>query len=99
MLTVEKDYSGQTFDQCIRVYFTKVKKGAPVNVKLDVYGDEAFEGKISLIYPTIDPSTRTFQVEIQLPNQNQKVRPGMFARASLNFLVRKRTSLFPIWLL
>ena len=59
--------------------------GAPVNVKLDVYGDEAFEGKISLIYPTIDPSTRTFQVEIQLPNQNQKVRPGMFARASLNF--------------
>lgn len=44
-----------------------------------------FEGKISLIYPTIDPSTRTFQVEIQLPNQNQKVRPGMFARASLNF--------------
>ena len=67
------------------VYFTKVKKGAPVNVKLDVYGDEAFEGKISLIYPTIDPSTRTFQVEIQLPNQNQKVRPGMFARASLNF--------------
>ena len=56
-----------------------------MNVKLDVYGDEAFEGKISLIYPTIDPSTRTFQVEIQLPNQNQKVRPGMFARASLNF--------------
>lgn len=38
-----------------------------------------------MIYPTIDPSTRTFQVEIQLPNQNQKVRPGMFARASLNF--------------
>ena len=54
-------------------------------MKLDVYGDEAFEGKISLIYPTIDPSTRTFQVEIQLPNQNQKVCPGMFARASLNF--------------
>lgn len=54
-------------------------------MKLDVYGDEAFEGKISLIYPTIDPTTRTFQVEIQLPNQNQKVRPGMFARASLNF--------------
>ena len=66
-------------------YFTKVKKGAPVSVKVDVYGDEEVEGKISLIYPTIDPSTRTFQVEIQLPNQNQKVRPGMFARATLNF--------------
>lgn len=35
-------------------YFTKVKKGAPVSVKVDVYGDEEFEGKISLVYPTID---------------------------------------------
>lgn len=85
VLTVEKITPVKLLINVSEVYFTKVKKGAPVNVKLDVYGDEAFEGKISLIYPTIDPSTRTFQVEIQLPNQNQKIRPGMFARASLNF--------------
>ena len=66
-------------------YFTKVKKGAPVSVKVDVYGDEEFEGKISLVYPTIDPATRTFPVEIQLVNHDQRVRPGMFARATLNF--------------
>ena len=57
-------------------YFTKVKKGAPVDVKLDVYGDEIFTGNISLIYPT---------VEIKLDNRDQRVRPGMFARATLNF--------------
>lgn len=85
VLTVEKITPVKLLINVSEVYFTKVKKGAPVDVKLDVYGDEAFEGKISLIYPTIDPTTRTFQVEIQLPNQNQKVRPGMFARASLNF--------------
>lgn len=66
-------------------YFTKVKKGAPVDVKLDVYGDEAFTGTISLIYPTIDATTRTFPVEIKLDNRDQRVRPGMFARATLNF--------------
>lgn len=66
-------------------YFTKVKKGAPVSVKVDVYGDGEFEGKISLVYPTIDPATRTFPVEIQLVNRDQRVRPGMFARATLNF--------------
>ena len=66
-------------------YFTKVKKGAPVSVKVDAYGDEEFEGKISLVYPTIDPATRTFPVEIQLVNRDQRVRPGMFARATLNF--------------
>lgn len=66
-------------------YFTKVKKGAPVSVKVDVYGGEEFEGKIGLVYPTIDPATRTFPVEIQLVNRDQRVRPGMFARATLNF--------------
>ena len=66
-------------------YFTQVKKGAPVAVKLDVYGDEPFEGYISLVYPTVDPNTRTFPVEIKLSNKDQRVRPGMFARATLNF--------------
>ncbi len=66
-------------------YFTKVKKGAPVEVKLDVYGDEVFTGNIHLVYPTIDAATRTFQVEIRLDNRDQRVRPGMFARATLNF--------------
>ena len=66
-------------------YFTQVKKGAPVAVKLDVYGDEPFEGYISLVYPTVDPNTRTFPVEIKLANKDRRVRPGMFARATLNF--------------
>ncbi len=66
-------------------YFTQVKKGAKVAVKLDVYGDEVFEGYISLVYPTIDSATRTFTVEIKLANKEQRIRPGMFARATLNF--------------
>lgn len=66
-------------------YFTQVKKGAPVDIRLDVYGDELFKGTISLVYPTIDATTRTFPVEIKLENKDQRVRPGMFARATLNF--------------
>ncbi len=66
-------------------YFTKVKKGEKVDVKLDVYGDESFTGQISLVYPTIDSNTRTFPVEIKLANSDQRVRPGMFARVTLNF--------------
>lgn len=66
-------------------YFTQVKKGSSVDVKLDVYGDEVFKGTISLIYPTIDATSRTFPIEIKLDNRDQRVRPGMFARATLNF--------------
>ena len=65
--------------------FPKVSKGMPVTVKLDVYEGEEFEGKVSLVYPTIDAATHTFPVEITLANANQRVRPGMFARVTMNF--------------
>lgn len=66
-------------------YFTQIKKGAQVSVKLDVYGDEEFMGKVNLIYSTINPATRTFPVEIYLENRDLRVRPGMFARVTVNF--------------
>ncbi|MDR3227549.1 MAG: efflux RND transporter periplasmic adaptor subunit [Prevotellaceae bacterium] len=66
-------------------YYTQVKKGLKPDVKLDVYGDETFKGEVSLIYPTLDATTRTFKVEIKLVNRDQRVRPGMFGRVILNF--------------
>jgi len=71
-------------------YFTRVQKGMPVTLQLDVYGDEIFTGKVNLIYPTIDASTHTFGVEIGINNPNMRVRPGMFARVTLNFGAAKR---------
>ena len=69
--------------------FTQVKKGMPVDVKLDVYGDETFAGKVSLVYPSIDSQTRTFPVEITVANNDERVRPGMFARVTINFGVKQ----------
>jgi len=66
-------------------YFTKVKLGMPVNIQLDVYENETFAGKVSLIYPTIDAATHTFGVQVTIPNSDLKVRPGMYGRVTLNF--------------
>lgn len=63
--------------------FSTVKKGMPVFVTLDAYGDEEFKGTIVRIYPTIDNSTRTFRAEVSLPNNDERIRPGMFARVTL----------------
>ena len=71
-------------------YFTQLKVGMAVDIKLDVYKEESFQGKISLVYPTIDPITRTFNVEIKIPNLDRKVRPGMFARATLDLGAKDR---------
>lgn len=66
-------------------YFTQVKMGMPVNVKLDIYPDKVFDGRVSLIYPALDAATRTFTVEITIANPSSELRPGMFCRVSLNF--------------
>lgn len=65
--------------------FPKVKQGMPVTVKLDVYNDETFNGRVYLIHPAIDASTRTFQVEVTISNSDNRVRPGMFARVAFNY--------------
>ncbi|MBR6655939.1 MAG: efflux RND transporter periplasmic adaptor subunit [Alistipes sp.] len=65
--------------------FSKVRRGMPVTITLDAYENDVFNGKIVRIYPTINPATHTFQVEVSVPNANEKVRPGMFARVTLPY--------------
>ncbi|MEN6618726.1 MAG: efflux RND transporter periplasmic adaptor subunit [Rikenellaceae bacterium] len=65
--------------------FTKVKKGMEVDITADVYGDEIFKGRVSLIYPSINPNTRTFPVEVSVANRDERIRPGMFARVMLSY--------------
>ena len=71
-------------------YYSQVKIGMPIDIKLDVFAGETFKGKVKLIYPTIDERTRTFAVEIKMINNNNKVRPGMFARVTMEFGKAKR---------
>ena len=65
--------------------FNSIKKGMNVNVQLDVFGDEVFKGKVHLAYPSVDATSRTFPVEVTIENQNERVRPGMFARVTFNY--------------
>ncbi len=65
-------------------FYSKVKIGMQVSAKVEVFGQEEFKGKISLISPTIDPDSRTFYVEVEFTNANQRLRPGMFGRVELN---------------
>ncbi len=67
-------------------YYKSVKVGMPIsNITIDAYPNETFEGRVSIVYPTVNAATRTFQIEVQIANLKQRVRPGMFARVTLNF--------------
>ena len=65
--------------------YSKVKKGDSVEIKADAVPDKTFYGKINRIYPTIDPATRTFTVEVVVQNNYRTLRPGMCVRATVNF--------------
>lgn len=65
--------------------YPKVKLGQRAQVEVDAYGDRQFEGRVSRIWPAMDPLTHTFQVEAQVPNGDLKLRPGMFARVKMSF--------------
>ncbi|MEN6618117.1 MAG: efflux RND transporter periplasmic adaptor subunit [Rikenellaceae bacterium] len=71
-------------------FFPLVKLGTPVQIKVDVYEGKTYPGKVSLIYPTIDPGTRTFQAQVSIANENSEIRPGMFATAKVNFGTKER---------
>ncbi len=65
--------------------YSKVKKGDSVSITADAVPGKTFYGKINKIYPTVDPATRTFTVEVVVDNNYKTLRPGMFARATVRF--------------
>jgi RND family efflux transporter MFP subunit len=65
-------------------FFPKVKKGMKVNLTSDIYPNEEFPASIEIIYPTIDPMSHTFTVELKIPNKKNVLRPGMYASSVLN---------------
>ena len=65
--------------------YSKVKKGDSVEITADAIPGKTFYGKIRKIYPTVDPATRTFTVEVVVDNNYSTLRPGMFERATVNF--------------
>ncbi|MDE6811493.1 MAG: efflux RND transporter periplasmic adaptor subunit [Muribaculaceae bacterium] len=64
--------------------FSKIKIGMPASLTLESYGDEIFTGKVTMVAPTVDQASRTFGVEITVPNPGNRILPGMFGRVELN---------------
>lgn len=85
VLTIEQMNPLELIINVSEVYYKSMAKDMPVDVTLDAYEGESFSGKVTTIYPTIDKATHTFPVEVTIANPSNKVRPGMFARATVNF--------------
>jgi Cu(I)/Ag(I) efflux system membrane fusion protein/cobalt-zinc-cadmium efflux system membrane fusion protein len=61
-----------------------VKVGAQVEIDFSIPGIGKREGKISYIYPTLNPRTRTVTVRVELANPDLRLKPGMIADVLIN---------------
>jgi RND family efflux transporter MFP subunit len=61
-------------------YIQRVRPDQKMMVQIEDYpGLGRLEGKVIYVNPKVDASSRTFKVKIQIPNANDRVRPGMLA--------------------
>jgi Cu(I)/Ag(I) efflux system membrane fusion protein len=60
-----------------------VQPGQTASIRITAYPDKVFTGKVTFIYPTVNPQTRTVQVRIELPNPDGLLKPFMYANVEL----------------
>jgi membrane fusion protein (multidrug efflux system) len=65
-------------------YYPLIKNRMKASIMADVYKNEVFTGSVFRIAPTINATTRSFSVEIELQNRNEMLKPGMFVRVSMD---------------
>ena len=58
-----------------------VKPGQIAEILVEAYADRKFSGKIWRVSPTVDAAKRTFVVEALVPNPNNQLKPGSYAKA------------------
>jgi multidrug efflux pump subunit AcrA (membrane-fusion protein) len=64
-------------------YTEAIRPGHLVRIRVASHPELTFEGKVVRINPAVDPVSRTFQVETQVPNDRRLLRPGGFAKATI----------------
>ncbi len=64
-------------------YAERVRVGQPVRIAVASQPELTFEGKVVRINPSVDPVSRTFQIETQVPNDRRLLRAGGFTKATI----------------
>lgn len=70
----------------------KINVGDQADIRLIAYPDKVFSGKVDRIFNILDPQSRVMKVRVKIPNQNNLLKPEMFARIAINYSQSKELS-------
>jgi RND family efflux transporter MFP subunit len=63
--------------------FVSLRPGQVAQVRTDAYPDKIFEGRIFTVNPALNRMSRTSRVAIEISNDKQQLKPGMFAKVEI----------------
>ena len=76
--------------------YPKVEINQKADIQADAFPGRTFLGKIVRIAPLLKESSRQARVEIEIPNQDNSLKPGMFVRVNIEFDEHKNALVIPI---
>ncbi len=79
---VEKDYGS-------------IRLGQSASITVDAFPGQTFRGRVVRLSPVLDSETRTADVEIEIANPKNLLKPGMFARVSLALQKKEKSLVVP----
>lgn len=75
--------------------YPKVRVGLKAKITTDAFPGKTFAGEVVRIAPLVRESSRQARVELGVPNAEQKLRPGMFIRARIQFSMHENATVVP----
>jgi multidrug efflux pump subunit AcrA (membrane-fusion protein) len=73
-----------------------IRKGEPAAITVDAYAERIYHGAVTRFAGAVNPETRTLRVEIDIPNPDESLKPGMYAHASIQIKKIPHAIVLPI---
>ena len=74
----------KTIVPVVETAIQRVRIGLTAEIAVDAYPDRIYEGTVTRITPFLNPETRSADVEIEIANPDNTLKPGMFARVKID---------------
>jgi RND family efflux transporter MFP subunit len=75
--------------------YPKIRLGLQATINTDAFPGQTFSGKVVRIAPLLMEKAREARVEIEIPNEQMLLKPGMFVRAQIEFKLHENATVIP----
>jgi len=76
--------------------YPRIKKGQGAVITTDAYPGRTFSGAIIRVAPVLKEAARQARVEVEVPNTEKLLKPGMFARVEIEFARHENATVVPV---